>query len=252
MIIGTISLADIILAFFGGILTFIRPCIFLIIFAFLAFALNIALSYSAKKKLSSILKAIIPLYAGISIIFILCAFPGEIQRFFMDPKTRPIITKIASVVILGFGLAFMSTLKRPGFISEKNANWLNGIGFFVLGLSLGVAWTHCLTPILGQILMPVSVNPKMAASTIILLIIYSVGLAIPFLITGLIVQKIVNTLKLDQNSGLKALSGSFLVFIGASLFSDSIWLAMTRVLVKISSDSLSNQLEVLLLQVLKN
>lgn len=230
-------------------ITFIRPCIFLVLFSFFALMFGKAMNNRKENKSESILKTAIPIYAGITVAFMLSAFPSNIQHFFM--YQRNILTKIAATVIILTGLGYMGTLKWPQIKISPVVAKFRVVGYLIIGFSLGIAWTHCLTPILGLILTPISINPALVSGTLILLLVYSAGLAVPLMISALLIQKIVNLFKLDEVKLAVTINGSIITLIGAALFTNYLWVRLTQILILFSSNSLSNHLEDLLIQMVK-
>ena len=121
-----------------------------------------------------------------------------------------------------FGLYIMGVLKVPFLDLERRMNLkakpAGYLGSFLIGITFAVAWVPCVGPILGAILVLASASETLA-SGVILLAFYSLGLAIPFLITSLLLNFVLGYLKRVEKymGAIKIVSGLLLVLIGLLL-----------------------------------
>jgi len=181
---------SIVIAFFAGILSFLSPCVLPLVPGYISFLSGMSLEELKNKKqigitkktlLSSILFVI-----GFSFVFIcLGASASFIGKILL--KYLPVLTKIAGVIILLLGVHLLGILKFNFLNYEKHLNYnKNSFGFFkpiIVGIAFGFGWTPCIGPILSAILAIAATQDTMIKG-IILLFFYSLGLGIPFIITG--------------------------------------------------------------------
>lgn len=239
---------EIILAFLGGLLNFIAPCFFLILLGYLAAIAGISIRLSSADYSKGIertsLKVFLTashIFLGLSLIFIVIAFPGPIQRFIV--YYHGIFAKTAGVIVIFFGVTYLQLMERERF--------LNLPGFFLLGIAFGIAWTHCLTPILSLILSPLARTSDVPVlKGVLFLVVYSLGLGVPIIISGLLLSWFLRTFKsLTPYYGLiRFLSGGFLTFMGIALVFTPLWIYLSRIFIGLTSNSLSNRLELMVIE----
>lgn len=175
-----------ILSFLEGIITFISPCILPMI--------PIYISYFAsgeenkKKTVANALGFVV----GFTIVFVsLGAFAGILGGFLI--KYKLVVNIITGLIVVIFGLNFMGVLKI-GFLNKtKKADVEikgSGLGVSVLfGIVFSIGWTPCVGAFLGSALMLAS-QQGTAIKGIIMLILYSVGLGIPFVISAVLIDRL--------------------------------------------------------------
>jgi len=175
-----------ILSFLEGIITFISPCILPMI--------PIYISYFAsgeenkKKTVANALGFVV----GFTIVFVsLGAFAGILGGFLI--KYKLVVNIITGLIVVIFGLNFMGVLKI-GFLNKtKKADVEikgSGLGASILfGIVFSIGWTPCVGAFLGSALMLAS-QQGTAIKGIIMLILYSVGLGIPFVISAMLIDRL--------------------------------------------------------------
>jgi cytochrome c-type biogenesis protein len=138
---------------------------------------------------------------------------------------------VGGVIIIIFGLYVMGIFKI-GFLSKEHRVHLKSkprgyFGSFVVGLTFGAGWTPCIGPILGSILF-VAATAGSAFYGFKLLLIYSIGLAIPFLATSLAMNYFLSHYTAIQKymRVIMVLSGLLLIAFGVLLLTDSVTLLL--------------------------
>jgi len=180
-----------------------------------------------KKQLrNQILLRTIFFILGFSVVFVsLGASATAIGQFLL--RELNIISKIAGAIIIVFGLHMIGIFKIPFLNYEKRFQTegkpLSFIGAFVVGLAFAFGWTPCIGPILAAILAIASQQDTIGKG-IILLSSYSLGLGIPFLITGMsitVFYNFFNKLKKHMHT-VEIVGGSLLVIVGVLIFTNSL------------------------------
>lgn len=235
-------------SFIGGILTFLSPCIvpMLVIYFFSVALISLI---DIKNKFIETRDFIFGGYiffSGLALVFILNTLPGPTQQFMMFYHLT--LSKIAGGIIIYFAVALIKTIPESVSMIKNNASeksdliWLLAV-LFILGISFGVAWMHCLDPVLSMIINT-SNYPENTLKGIFMLSFYSAGLSIPFLLSGLTLNKIIsraNILKKYEHVIVNI--GIFiLVLIGISLIFTPWWTAFSKIFVGLTPDSISNQI----------
>lgn len=224
------------IAFIGGIVSFFSPCILPLIPGFLSYLSGTTVEKAQKKRkiqLKIFLNAVL-FVVGFSLIFILL---GTITGFLGEslPAFRVWLARIGGAIIIIFGLWTLGLLKISFLSRERGLNPLRfkrfgPAGPVLVGGSFGAGWSPCVGPILSVIL-GLSLSMSSAAEGASLLAVFSLGLAIPFLITGAFTAQASTFItKYTQASGkvrtfftiLKILAGITLIILGIFVFTNNI------------------------------
>ena len=180
---------ELIIAFGAGLISFLSPCVLPLIPGYVSFITGSTLSEILEKKKIDLLPLIV-FSLGFSFVFIIfgatASFLGQILL-----QNSQILRSIAGVIIIIFSLQLIGVLNikflnvEKKFYSKKS----NNIFFvFIVGMAFGFGWTPCIGPILGSILALASTEETIYKA-ILLLSFYSLGLAIPFILSGYLMQK---------------------------------------------------------------
>ena len=176
-------------AFGAGLISFLSPCVLPLIPGYI--------SYISGQSLQNILEtqkinlfSLILFCLGFSTVFvILGASASFIGKALL--QNSEILRIIAGVIIIIFSLQLIGLINIPYLNLEKrfDAKESRNILFpYIIGLAFGFGWTPCIGPILGSILALASIEETLARA-VLLLIFYSLGLAIPFVLSGYLIQK---------------------------------------------------------------
>jgi cytochrome c-type biogenesis protein len=190
---------SILAAFAFGLLSFVSPCVLPIVPGYLSFISGVSfdeMQSSANRAIirKRILLTSIAFILGFSLVFIgLGASATAIGQVL---KTQiSLISKIAGIVIVIFGLHMIGVFKIPFLNYEKRFHTegkkLGLFGAFLVGLAFAFGWTPCIGPILASILTIAS-RKETILEGVILLSAYSLGLGIPFLLAGLSITAFYN------------------------------------------------------------
>lgn len=202
-----------VISFFEGIITFISPCLLPM--------LPIYITYFAGGKSGGRKKALVNALGfciGFTLVFVLLgAFAGTLGGLLV--KYSAIVNIVTGLIVIIFGLNFLGVLKI-GFLNRTaDKSPIKGkLGFFsvvLFGAVFSISWTPCVGAFLGSALMLASQQGS-AGKGIILLLFYSLGLAIPFLISALLIDSLktaFNFIKAHYNI-INIICGCLLVIIG--------------------------------------
>lgn len=226
-------------SFIAGLLTFIAPCTLPLIPAYLGFISGVPLKDLKDAEKSNQIRLKIFLNGavfiiGFSFVFIalgtLVAFVGSA---FLAPY-RFWFTKIGGIFVISFGLFMLNILKIPFLAKEWRlktpAPFERGkpTNSFVLGSAFAFGWTPCIGPVLGSILFIASASATTLQGAF-LLSVFSLGLAIPFLLVALGIGS-ANRFITKINRYLNIVSiigGIFMIVLGILLFTDNMALLIS-------------------------
>lgn len=200
------------ISFLEGIITFISPCLLPM--------LPVYISYFAgaeNRSLKKTLKNAIGFVAGFTIVFVaLGALAGTLGSFLTQYSTA--VNIVTGLIVIFFGLNFLGVFKLNIFNGAKNTVRKNDLGFFsslLFGLVFSVSWTPCVGAFLGSALMMASQQGKVLTG-IIMLLLYSAGLGIPFVLSAVLIDKLKNTFNFIKKHYkiINIISGSLLIVVG--------------------------------------
>jgi len=218
-------------AFLAGLVSFFSPCVLPLVPGYVSFISGVSAEHIEAKIGNSIPmdreKALILLNSvafiiGFSAVFVLLGASATLAGSFLASKIT-LLTKIAGLVIIFFGLFKMGLLRIFTFYREARFHPAERkfglIGAFLIGASFAFGWTPCIGPILGGILAYAGTMGRVTQGMALLLL-YSLGLGIPFLLTALGInrffgffEKVKNHLRL-----IEIISGAIMVVLGLMIF----------------------------------
>mgnify|MGYP003303702422 CR=1 FL=1 len=199
------------ISFLEGIITFISPCLLPMI--------PIYLSYFAggrENDTKRVLKNALGFILGFTVVFVtLGALAGSVGKFLSDYKTA--VNIVTGLVIIFFGLNFLGVFKLEifkgsGFKMKENMGFFSALLF---GVVFSIGWTPCVGAFLGSALL-LAASQGRTLEGVLMLLLYSLGLGIPFLISAVLIDKLKGTfgfIKRHYNV-INMISGGLLVLMG--------------------------------------
>jgi cytochrome c-type biogenesis protein len=223
-------------AFIFGLISFISPCVLPIVPGYLSFISGVSFDEMqstddrARVRRRILLNTLV-FVLGFSLVFILLGASATAIGHFLQEKIN-IISKIAGAIVIVFGLHMAGVFKIPFLNYEKRfqsgGRRLGLLGAFLVGIAFAFGWTPCIGPILAGILVVASQQDTVFKG-IVLLAAYSLGLGIPFILTGISITAFYsafNRFKRHLHT-VEIVGGTLLVLVGV--------LIMTNYLTIISS-----------------
>lgn len=214
--------AKIPLAFVAGLLSFVTPCVLPLVPGYLSAVSGTNPGVGGRR----VLVASLPFVAGFSVVFV--ALGTAIALAGGSLGDRRLVPQVAGVVIVAVGLAFMGLLPLP-YLDRLAAPGLlqraRGSGSrFLLGGAFAVCAAPCVGVMLASILA-LAGDASTAWKGALLLAIYSLGLAVPFMLVGIGFDRVLAASRWlrDHYAAVRVVSGALLVTIGLLLFFDRFW-----------------------------
>ena len=177
------------IAFGAGLISFLSPCVLPLIPGYISYISGQSLQEILNKKEINFFPLIL-FCLGFSTVFVIlgasASFLGQTLL-----QNSEILRIAAGIIIIIFSLQLIGIINIPYLNFEKrfDAKESRNILFpYVIGVAFGFGWTPCIGPILGSILALASIEETLSRA-VILLILYSLGLAIPFVLSGYLIQK---------------------------------------------------------------
>ncbi|SKA93995.1 cytochrome c-type biogenesis protein [Caloramator quimbayensis] len=203
------------IVFLEGVASFLSPCLLPLIPIYIAY-----LSGEARNK--RLIKNSASFIFGFTIIFVLLgAAASGIGKFLI--AYRDFFDKILGILIIFMGLFYIDVIKSNFLMMERkldievqNDGFFNG---FLLGVGLAFGWTPCVGPILASVLAIAASKSSMTYG-ILLLFVYSMGIAVPFIIIAILIQRfnIKNNILMKRAKTIKLITGIIMIITGILLF----------------------------------
>ena len=182
-------MVELLIAFGAGLISFLSPCVLPLIPGYVSFISGQSLQDILKSKTVNILPLILFCFGFSTVFIILGASASYLGQTLL--QNSEILRIIAGIIIIIFSLQLVGLINigylnlEKRFEAKKSQNILFP---YIIGLAFGFGWTPCIGPILGSILALASIEETLSRA-IILLSFYSLGLAIPFVLSGYLIQK---------------------------------------------------------------
>lgn len=200
------------IAFLEGIITFVSPCLLPM--------LPIYISYFAggeSRTPRKTLKTASGFVLGFTVVFVaLGALAGTLGSFLKTHQTA--VNLISGGVVVLFGLHFLGLFQLDFFRGSRKSMDTSNLSFFsaiLFGVIFSLGWTPCVGAFLGSALMMASQQGHVLSGMLMLLI-YSLGLGVPFLFSAVLIDQLKSTFDWIKRhyTTINRVSGSFLILVG--------------------------------------
>ncbi len=211
------------LAFTAGLLSFLSPCVLPLIPSYLTFVTGVGFDDLTRARRSALVHALL-FVAGFTIIFIaLGASATVLGRLLLHYRIW--ITRFGGALVILFGLYLLGVVRVAAFDRERRVHLANKpmgyLGTVLVGVAFGAGWTPCLGPILGAILTYTAATADLSRG-LPLLLAYSLGLALPFLLAAVAVERFLETMSRIRPhlARVSQVSGALLIIVGVLMMFD--------------------------------
>lgn len=203
------------ISFLEGIITFISPCLLPM--------LPLYLSYFAGGQeggTRKTLRCAFGFILGFTVVFMaMGALAGTFGSFVAQYQS--IVNMICGIIVICFGLNYLGILKLQFFRGKKHKVDVSNLTFgssIAFGIVFSIGWTPCVGAFLGTALLMASTQGQVLAGMVMLLT-YSLGLGIPFLISAVLIDQLKGTFDwIKRNYGLiNTVCGGFLILVGVMM-----------------------------------
>jgi cytochrome c-type biogenesis protein len=209
------------LAFGAGLLSFFSPCVVPIVPGYLSLVSGVAIGTqpASRRQLERVVVAGVLFVLGFTVVFVALGAAAGLLGGLLE-GARPLFTRAAGVLMIVMGLLVIGVIRVPLLARDYRVHFVDRaygpVGVVLIGMAFGVGWTPCIGPILASILLYAG-TAETAQEGALLLLFYSAGLGIPFVLSAVVLSRAVNGLAwVRRHLGtLNAVSGSVLVLLGA-------------------------------------
>ena len=226
-------------AFAAGLASFLSPCVLPLVPGYISYLSG--LSATAQSARSGLRAATVALafVGGFTAVFMALGLTATLLGHYLS-ENQELLSRIGGAVIILLGLVFMGIVKLPWLYQEKRFHPRPGAGVAgsaLLGATFAFGWSPCIGATLGAVLTMAAGSGAASggvAEGALLLLVYSMGLGVPFLLAGLGVSRLTGAVSwLRQHTRvINLVSGMLLVlvgllFISGQFFQMSIWFQRT-------------------------
>jgi cytochrome c-type biogenesis protein len=212
-------------AFLAGILSFLSPCVLPLVPGYVSLISGATvedLQSPERRLLRTVMLHSITFVLGFSVVFIaLGAVATGIGQ--VVNEYHSLLSKIAGIIVIVFGLHLTGIWKIKALYADKRLHDVKGgssaLGSFAVGFAFAFGWTPCIGPILATILVLAGAQQTVLKG-IVLLAVYSLGLAVPFLLTSLGVDRFLSFYGRFRRHlhTVEVVSGILLIAVGVLIF----------------------------------
>lgn len=220
-------------AFAAGILSFLSPCVLPLVPSFLTYLTGLTFADLQAEHPTHIVRRQTIIHSllfivGFTIVFVMLGASATFVGSFLRENMQ-IMRRVGAILIIFFGLHVCGLLPISLLLGEKRVNMRHKpAGYFgsvIVGITFAAGWTPCIGPILASILM-VAAAESTVYRGIILLLVYSLGLGIPFFLSALAIHRFLTLFnRFKKHIRLfEIITGIFLIIVGILIFFDKLTL----------------------------
>ncbi|HEX6534406.1 MAG TPA: cytochrome c biogenesis protein CcdA [Gemmatimonadaceae bacterium] len=213
----------VVIAFSAGLLSFLSPCVLPLIPSYVTFITGMSLDEVQRSRRAALLHSLL-FILGFTLIFLaLGATASVLGRVLLS--AREWIARVGGALIIVFGLYLLGLFDLRAFGRERRVHLADKpvgyLGTVLVGVAFGAGWTPCIGPILGSILIYTSSAADLQRG-LLLLFAYSLGLAIPFLLAALAIDRFLAAFARFRGAmvWVNRVGGVLLIVVGVLLLTD--------------------------------
>jgi cytochrome c-type biogenesis protein len=217
----------VVIAFTAGILSFLSPCVLPLVPSYVTFVTGLSLEDVSRARRVALVHSLL-FVCGFTAIFVALG-AGATALGVLLAAWREWISRIGGILLVIFGLILLEVIRVPALARDRRIYFANKpigyLGSVLVGIAFGAGWTPCIGPVLGGILSLASATASVGRG-VGLLLAYSAGLAIPFLLASLAIERFI-LIFVRMRSALawvSRISGALLIVVGVLLASG--WFTM--------------------------
>ena len=220
-------------AFIAGLLSFLSPCVLPLIPSYITYITGLSFSDLDAEYPGAVVRRKTMLHSlafisGFTVVFVLLGASATYAGSFLQQHME-LVRKLGGVLIILFGVHVTGLVPLTWLLGEKRVSIKHKpaglLGSFLVGLAFAAGWTPCIGPILASILMIAATEEKVTEG-VILLLLYSIGLGIPFFLASLALHRFITFFNRFKKyiRLFEIITGFFLVLVGVLIFTN--WLSV--------------------------
>ena len=223
-----------VVAFGAGLVSFFSPCVAPLVPGYVSFISGVSMQDLADFRPTQtrrVLGSTLLFVAGFTFVFVLLGASASLFGGLLEEYRRP-LGRIAGGVMIVMGLVVIGVLQAPVLLRERRCHPsgrpLGVAAPLLLGMAFAFGWTPCIGPVLASILFYAG-TAETVGNGALLLLLYSLGLGVPFVLTGLAFSRMLSVFGWVRRhyQAINVTSGALLVTVGALFVSERFfWLSI--------------------------
>jgi len=210
-------------AFLAGVVSFLSPCVLPLIPAYVSFMTGMSLGELTDRDRSRT-RTLIPVLlfvAGFTVVFVALGAGASVLGAILNAN-RLLLTRVAGLVVFLLGMVLVGIVPMPVFkgggVDAASFRRFGGLAALALGMAFPFALGPCAGPVYGAILT-LAVDTRSVGAGALLLLAYSIGLAVPFVATSLLLDRLTGTLRwlAARAKLINRVAGAVLVVLGLAM-----------------------------------
>ncbi|HEU4749274.1 MAG TPA: cytochrome c biogenesis protein CcdA [Gemmatimonadaceae bacterium] len=212
------------ISFTAGVLSFLSPCVLPLIPSYVSFITGLSIDDVQRSRRVTLAHSLL-FITGFTIVFLALGATATVLGQALV-RHRDWVGRIGGVLVIFLGLYLLGAFELGLFAREKRVHIANKpLGYFgtlLVGMAFAAGWTPCIGPILGGVLTYTASSADLNRG-LVLLLAYSLGLAVPFLLASLMIDRFMDLLQKHRGSllWLSRASGMLLVLVGILMITGS-------------------------------
>lgn len=218
------------ISFTAGALSFLSPCVLPLIPSYVSFITGLSLEDVQRSRRVALVNALL-FIAGFTLVFLVLGATATILGQLLL-RQREWVSRVGGVLVILLGLYLVGAFNLPCLARERRVHIANKplgyLGTFLVGMAFAAGWTPCIGPILGAVLTYTASSADLNRG-LLLLSAYSLGLALPFLLAALMIDRFMSTLQRYRTAlaWTSKVSGALLILVGLLMVTGSMTLLTT-------------------------
>jgi cytochrome c-type biogenesis protein len=218
------------ISFTAGVLSFLSPCVLPLIPSYVSFITGLSLEDVQRSRRIALIHSLL-FIAGFTLVFLaLGATATVLGQMFL--RHRDWVSRVGGVLVIVLGLYLLGAFNLPWLARERRVHIadkpLGYLGTVLVGMAFAAGWTPCIGPILGAVLTYTASSADLNRG-LVLLLAYSLGLAVPFLLAALMIDRFMEALRRHRGAlvWMSRVSGALLIAVGLLMITGSMTLLTT-------------------------
>ena len=218
------------ISFTAGVLSFLSPCVLPLIPSYVSFITGLTLDDVQRSRRTTLVHSLL-FVLGFTVVFLLLgATATVVGRLFF--QQREWVGRIGGVLVILLGFYLLGVIKLDVLAQERRVHIadkpLGYVGTVLVGMAFAAGWTPCIGPILGAVLTYTASAADLNRG-LLLLLAYSLGLAVPFLLAALMIDRFMAVFRRYRGAlvWMSRASGILLIAIGVLMITGSMTVLTT-------------------------
>ena len=218
------------ISFTAGLLSFLSPCVLPLIPSYVSFITGLSLDDVQRSRRVTFIHSLL-FIAGFTIVFLVLGATATVLGQLLV-RHREWVGRVGGVLVIALGFYLLGVFNVGAFARERRVHIANKplgyLGTLLVGMAFAAGWTPCIGPILGAVLTYTASSADLQRG-LVLLFAYSLGLAVPFLLAALMIDRFM-VLFQRYRGGLiwmSRASGALLVVVGVLMITGSMTVLST-------------------------